>query len=464
MALYFAKFSPTELWLRLFQGETHPPGFYLLLRLCQKIVGFDYGAISLSSIRALWRVNVFAFIAGVGGLIYFARTQRLSRGATLFLIWGYSFSQFHVGIAAQLRPYAWLSVWLIVAFAAAMRAYRTHSNRDLAVWASAGLAALYFHYFAIFPLAIQFSVLFRNWGADRRKLAVALGTVSLLALPSLLILANPIKLRYHHPLEHTLKLLPDHLPTVFAQGLLPMAEGSSPLAVALAMILFVSLLVRARLFRGEFLMLVATIILPLAGLLALGFFGKPGYLPRYYIFVHLSLLLISGIIVDRVGTTSSRNWLAAGGVFCGLILIDGGSFLRKQIPIDVTGLLGRLEGNLSSQSWRGLTNSVRSHELRTALCDGRAVTSDDYAAAELLLYHCPEKFASLSGLSSQIFVPSKEWRNLDEPPRVLIYLDDVPSHRLFESAESFFRRSSVLPADEYDRMQHAGFTIWIRRS
>jgi 4-amino-4-deoxy-L-arabinose transferase-like glycosyltransferase len=166
-------------------SESNPPLYYVLAWGWAK--GFGTGEVGLRSLSALFGTATVLLAYCVGAELASRRAGLIAAALAAvnpMLIW---YSQ-------EARSYAVLVFFCAASLLFFVRALRTRSGRDLALWALASALALCSHYFAVFAVAIEalwlLVALRSRWRVVLPALA-AVAAVGLALLPLIAAQVNP---------------------------------------------------------------------------------------------------------------------------------------------------------------------------------------------------------------------------------------------------------------------------------
>jgi hypothetical protein len=193
--------------------------------------------------------------------------------------------------------------------------------------------------------------------------------------------------------------------------------------------------------------------------------GLPMFLPRYFSFLALNIVLGFTLVLEleqRAKVVSYRRYVLVGVLSC--VAINSLFYLRHNLNRAkvVRAEFAAVSSPLPSKRVQATVLMASPKRFKSALCQGEAVFSDDYSAAEFMLHLCPHKFVSLKKLNTQIFPPSTEWRELNRSPKILVFHSSVPSRELFHDELGFFRYASRVSLDHYRQVRNGEYEIWVR--
>jgi hypothetical protein len=171
----------------LYAHESHPPLFYLIAHLLQLV-----GLPPISAVSGLVLAASVGVVAAAGWVASLSGLRGAGMCAALLV----ATSVPHIIYSVQLRPYALISLLLLLSLGAMISALRTGRSVWRLAWASALLVLLYLHHLGILIAASQ--VISLAIYAARRRLGVAharawtlaCGLVALFVLPDLAMLAH----------------------------------------------------------------------------------------------------------------------------------------------------------------------------------------------------------------------------------------------------------------------------------
>ena len=168
-AMLYGTLSPTGLG----SADIHPLGYYTTLWIWIKIFGEGLVSVRSLSILAGW-VSVY--------LVYRIALGVTSEAGTAYLSMLFAaLAPFQIHYAQEIRMYAFLSLWLLLATYAYQRAAREGGWKWWAVFSVTAALAQYSHNLAAFylvPLALL-PVLQRNWKALRGMVSAGIGALIL---------------------------------------------------------------------------------------------------------------------------------------------------------------------------------------------------------------------------------------------------------------------------------------------
>ncbi|MGE5408944.1 MAG: glycosyltransferase family 39 protein [Syntrophothermus sp.] len=174
-----------EMLQRVRTSESNPPLYYVLAWGWAKAFGTgEFGIRSLSALAGAATVPVG----------YLIGAQLSSRRVGLILAALLAFNPMLVWYSQEARSYALLILFGALSLLFFLRALDRRGGRDLALWALASAAALWSHYFAIFPVAIEAAWLIVALRGRLRQVApavAAVGVAGAALLPLLAAQVNP---------------------------------------------------------------------------------------------------------------------------------------------------------------------------------------------------------------------------------------------------------------------------------
>jgi mannosyltransferase len=178
-------------------SESNPPLYYVLAWAWAKL--FGSGEVGMRSLSALFGAATIPVAFGIGRELVGRRAGLIAAGLVAvnpMLIW---YSQ-------EARSYAPLVFFGALSLLFFVRALRSGSGRDLALWAFASGLALCSHYFAVFPVGIEavwLMVALRSRWVEVLAAVGALVAVGLALLPLLIDQSNPHHIGWidHSPLS-----------------------------------------------------------------------------------------------------------------------------------------------------------------------------------------------------------------------------------------------------------------------
>jgi 4-amino-4-deoxy-L-arabinose transferase-like glycosyltransferase len=180
--------DPSAIVSFLYRHESHPPLYYL--------VGHAGRALS-GTVEAPMGILSLAASLGAIVLVYLIAGAAFSRTAAAIAAAGTALSIPLALYSVQLRPYALLSVLLLLSHAGLWRYWTQRSPGWLLVWAVASVAALYTHYLSLLVLAAQLLVAcWLQWRGpalprpDRLRLGLHVVAVAVACVPALWLLSH----------------------------------------------------------------------------------------------------------------------------------------------------------------------------------------------------------------------------------------------------------------------------------
>jgi hypothetical protein len=179
--------SLAEITRFLYRHESHPPLFYFLEHLAGRMTG--------APIRATGIITLVASVALIPAAWWLASLSRVRGAATLassLIAVSVPLSFFNV----ELRPYALLSLAVLLGTAAILQDRATPSLWWRLLWAVTALSAVYLHHVGTLVVAVQLvtAILLVRPNASRasygRRLDPVIGIVVLGAVPAFVMLAH----------------------------------------------------------------------------------------------------------------------------------------------------------------------------------------------------------------------------------------------------------------------------------
>ena len=179
---------------RVKTSESNPPLYYVLAWGWAK--AFGNGEVGLRSLTAL-------FGAATVPVAYLIGRELASRRAGLIAAAIVAVNPMLIWYSQEARSYALLVFFGALSLLFFARALRTHSDRDLGLWAIASALALLSHYFAFFVVGIEAVWLLVALRTRRAEALVAVGVVTLVGLALLPLLTAQTKPAHIGWIEHS---------------------------------------------------------------------------------------------------------------------------------------------------------------------------------------------------------------------------------------------------------------------